>query len=414
MVAFSQQLAFLACCVSKVASSDVSVDDIALLQRPHLEVAQSGGSKRELREAAQAAWKAAKAARNAMAPLSAPLSGVWPSMDGRMKLMMAQDINFPPYAFITDPLHGGEFDDYHLTGIGHDMIHGMGDLCDWDVTVVQTPWTDCWAPGTIGRDLLAGVYHGCMTYTHTAGERNRHVEFSDSILQHNKPAGLVTRLDAEGRPVIDGTHNLTDVKVVDVTGWAPTADTLARGINDCTNTSFAGFQMLPLSAVSVREGSTANDAALEALLDGRADAMWIYADQAYNFRANQSGVIPSWNESLWSRLGKPNGFAYIHTGMLEHAYNGTTIAMSKKGSGLAERLNPCLKRYLQTEHYYETCKKYHVEGACFPNKFFKPEDLNTTKHVYELSTPDLRDHAEGGCEFGYCLCTEAAAATSSS
>lgn len=331
-----------------------------------------------------------------------PLSGVFPAPDGRLKLIMAQDMTFPPHAHMTTPPES----DFHLSGVGYDMIHGMGDLCNWDVTVVQTPWANCWEPGAIGSSLLNGVYNGCMTYTHTVGERNRFVEFSHAVLKANKPAGIITRLDENGAPVIDGNHNLEGINVVDVTGWAPTADTLAVGMNDCTNTRFAGFNMLP-PVGTVEElaamGKTPNDAALEALLDGRADAMWLYADQGYNFRANQTGVTPSWNQELWSRFGQPNGFAYIHTGMLEHSYNGTTISMSKKGSGLAAVINPCLKEYLQTEDYYDVCVKHHVKDSCYPNSFF-PAGSDPVPHVYELSTPLLAAHEEGGCSHGYCPC----------
>lgn len=55
-------------------------------------------------------------------------------------------------------------------------------VCDFEVVVVQTDWANCWDAGKIGRALMDGHFHACMTYTHTAGLRNRFVEFSNSIL----------------------------------------------------------------------------------------------------------------------------------------------------------------------------------------------------------------------------------------
>jgi hypothetical protein len=300
--------------------------------------------------------------------------------------------------------------DFDVAGLGHDMIQAMGELCGFDVTVVQTNWGQCWDQGRIGSSLLNGVYNGCMTYTHTVGMRNRFVEFSDAILQQNKPAGLITRLDGNGNPVISGNNNLEGVNVVDVTGWAPTPDTLAVATNDCTGERFNGFHMLdpvPCPADG-SAGNGPNDCALNALMDGRADAVWLYADQGYNYRPDQPGITPEWDTDLWSRFGQPNGFAYIHTGMLEHTYNGTTIAMGKKGSGIADFLNPCIAQFLQTETYNELCLKHHVEGSCFQNEFTDP-GLTSTPKDYELSTPELSTT----CADGYCPCSAGASAPAS-
>jgi len=64
-----------------------------------------------------------------------------------------------------------------------------------------------------------------MTYTHTRGQRPRFMEFSRSILGLNKPAGLLTRISG-GVPAVNGASTLNGLKVADVNGWAPTADTL--------------------------------------------------------------------------------------------------------------------------------------------------------------------------------------------
>ena len=42
-------------------------------------------------------------------------------------------------------------------------------------------------------------------------------------------------------------------------------------------------------------------------------------------------------------------FAYVQTGILEHSYNGTTLTISKKGSGLADIVNPCIQSFMQTK-----------------------------------------------------------------
>jgi hypothetical protein len=44
--------------------------------------------------------------------------------------------------------------------------------------------------------------------------------------------------------------------------------------------------------------------------------------------------------------------------MLGHAKNGTTLALSRKGSGIGEIVNPCLQKFLKTKEYYDICKEY--------------------------------------------------------
>ena len=113
-------------------------------------------------------------------------------------------------------------------------------------------------------------FHGCYSYTHTKGVRNRYLEFTSPII-NGKPAGILTRLDADGKPVIDGDSDLDGVAVVDVQGWAPTADTLAMVVNPCTGEKFSGYTMI---VPTVTDG-TPNDNALKTLLKGDADAMWV-------------------------------------------------------------------------------------------------------------------------------------------
>merc|ERR1712060_92072 len=95
----------------------------------------------------------------------------------RPHIVLAQDVDWPPYAYYdvgTSGVTGG------LAGFGYDIAKGMGQLCNMDIDVVQTGWANCWDGsvvnsgdnGAVGKGLLEGWYHGCMTYTHAQGVRN--------------------------------------------------------------------------------------------------------------------------------------------------------------------------------------------------------------------------------------------------
>ena len=125
--------------------------------------------------------------------------------------------------------------------------------------------------------------------------------------------------------------------------------------------------------------------------------------QAYNYecaadgkKALNSDAVPTWNCSLWQGFGKE--YAYVQTGQFGHAINGTTIAMSKKGSGLSKILNPCLQRFMQTEAYYTACVQHKFTKSCFKNKFF-PSTEGATKPYMEPT-----DAHTTGCADGYCSC----------
>ena len=149
-----------------------------------------------------------------------------------------------------------------------------------------------------------------------------------------------------------------------------------------------------------------NDIGLAMLLsnDPAAQALWIYADFAYEYQCDDPTVVSEWNCDLWSRFGTE--FAYIHTGMIEHSLDGTTLSISKKGSGLNEILNPCLYAFMQTEAYYDICVKYHLESDCYPNDLFVNVSPNT--NPWSLSTPEL-EGAGFDCADGYCGCNVNAA-----
>merc|ERR1712151_949324 len=117
------------------------------------------------------------------------------------------------------------------------------------------------------------------------------------------------------------------------------------------------------------------------LLDGRADAMFLYADQAYHYQCNEAvqddgneSVQNDWNCSLWEGLGTK--FAYVQTGQYGYMINGTTLAMAKKGSGVTDTLNPCLAKFMQTKEYFHICVKHDLTGSCYRNEFFpKTEEV---------------------------------------
>jgi len=319
--------------------------------------------------------------------LEPPIPGMMPGRD-RPKLILAQDINYPPYAYL------GEADtDFGLTGIGHDFAHELTEVCDIDVVTVQTRWSDCWDGDQIGRSLSAGEYHACMTFTHLRGARKRFLEFSDPILNLNKPAGLLTRLD-NGVPVVNGLSDLAGKKIAEVTGWAPTPDTLALSTNKCTGQPFEGYEII---SPVVPPGANANDVSMRLLLNGEVDALWIYADQAHLYQCT-GDVSPDWNCSLWEGFGSK--YAYVQTGMTTYAVGGTTLTMSKKGSGIPEIVNPCIQKFKETQSYYKLCEKYGVVGSCFPNSYFPSE--SPQPKVWEITGV----HLNTTCEDGYCPCPD--------
>jgi len=320
------------------------------------------------------------------------LPGIMPGRT-RPKLVLAIEPNWPPYAFI-DPYTGSN------DGMAVDMAKGMGELCNLDVVITQTQWTECWVDRSIGRGLLNGDYHACMTYIYSKGARERHIDVSHAFLKDNKPVGLLVRLNEDGTPEIDGNHNLNGKKVVHVNGWAPTEDALGFVVNNCTGEHFSGYEMVASSP------DTPNDDALGKLLDGTVDAMWVFVSQSEFYKnagcipnnPSKTSPFPDWDCAKWAGFGTK--FAFIQTGLFSHAYNGTTLAMSKKGSGLNEIINPCMERYMQTKEYYEVCAKYGLADDCYPNSYFPEEYFTTTTSVWNIQTQALPTQ----CKDGYCAC----------
>jgi hypothetical protein len=324
-------------------------------------------------------------------------------------ITLATDVDWPPYAYYVEGTSG---ESGGLQGFGKDVGEGVGKVCGLNIVYVQTNWKNCWdstgykkdpaSPG-IGIGLLNGWFHGCSTYTHAQGVRNRFMEFSDPILDSNKPAGLLTLL-VDGVPNLDGNSDLAGKRIADVGGWVPTADGLYYVVNKCTGKHYVkpcksdspgcldGFTLL------VGEG---NDPSMQMLRNGEADALFIYADQAYNYECDEngkthSGADPTWDCKLWKGFGTE--YAYVQSGQFGHTIAGTTLSISKKGSGLPGILDPCIKKFLKTEEYYKLCEKHDMVATCFKNDFFPKEEKK--KKPYMIPT----NEQPAGCSTGYCGC----------
>jgi len=218
------------------------------------------------------------------------------------------------------------------------------------------------------------------------GERELSLEFTQSILSEKKTAGILTRLK-DGVPVVSPSRtNYTGVKLGDVTGWAPTADTFVYTKNRCV----AGDPNFVKSNALVTDLPDGNAAAISALLDGTIDALYIYADQIDNFIKAGSALAQGFGTK----------FAYIHQGLTGWSVNGTTLAISKRGSGLASVLNPCIEKVVQSQEYADVCEKYPTLN-CIPNAF---SDTVTGQVHYDAPMDGRADSFT--CSDGYCTCSE--------
>jgi len=310
------------------------------------------------------------------------------AVHAKTKFKFGVDINYPPYTYKNDK---GE-----LEGWGKDIAEGVNKYCDdYEIETVETRWPQCWDPaggGTIGAAVDSGELDGCMTYTNTQGIRHNFMEFSWSVLKRNKAAGIITLLDENGEPKLKGDDTLEGKTIVDVGGWAPTADGLGFVKNHCTDEMFSDDYTLLTG--------DGNDESLKMLFDGKADGVFIYADQAYNFwKVCQKPDHGDFDCNLWREFGKR--YAYTQTGQFGILKNGTTVVMAKKGSGVVQKINPCIEKFMASEDYLEVCEKWGKTHECFPNDFFHDADSHVDVHPFDLPTDD---HTSG-CWDGYCPCT---------
>jgi hypothetical protein len=128
--------------------------------------------------------------------------------------------------------------------------------------------------------------------------------------------------------------------------------------------------------------------------------MWVYADQAEQYSCANAPANAPYNCTMWDRLG--TDFAYVHTGMFDFTVDGTTLSISKLGSGLPDILNPCIDSFVETESYYNLCKEYGLVTECFANSFFPDDIVKEPTPLYDLATADLITD----CSSGYCKCPE--------
>jgi hypothetical protein len=93
------------------------------------------------------------------------------------------------------------------------------------------------------------------------------------------------------------------------------------------------------------------------LLDGNADVLFVYQSIVSDRKdCTHSGCDPS----LYDGLGTK--YAWIHTGLLDYQLNGTTLAMTKKGSNLVDTINPCLRSVMRDTWYQNLCLEYGNRG----------------------------------------------------
>jgi len=253
-----------------------------------------------------------------------------------------------------------------------------------------------------------------MTYTNTLGVRQTVAEFSHAILKDNRPAGILTSLNTDGTPKVNGFDDMSGKRVMDVGGWAPTQDTFATMINHCTNQAYStnitwsASSPPPACNANVYPGScpgsndpccglNANDLAIQALKQGTVDAVYIYSDQVGEYMCSNPNS-GSKQCSLWNNFG--TDYAYIQTGQMHYVVNGTTLVMGKKNAGKAALVNDCLNSYMRTAAYYNVCQKYTGWASikCYPNSHF-PAASATTSHAH---TPT--NQLTTACATGYCSC----------
>lgn len=290
----------------------------------------------------------------------------------------------------------------NLVGFGPDLVAGVNAQCagQLQIDMVLTTWENCWSNNNFGSDMTgSNRLDGCMLYSHGTGARDDKAHFSIAIVKH-KTAGIITGLDANGHPKVDGASNLHGKTVADVNGWAPEPETLDMVRNLCTNTKFSSGKTI--HDISSSSNEEVNDKALRSVLDGNSDALYIFADHAdtHQCKNNNNNVARAHDCNLWDKLGEPNGFAYVQTGMDGWAVNGTTLMMTRKGEhgDVMELLDSCLDKYMQTQDYCNKCSKHGIMDDCFANSHCP---RSSAKSIYDRPTSQ-----QGDCSSGYCGCPE--------
>ena len=116
------------------------------------------------------------------------------------------DANFP-YVYLGNP----DFEEkFGFAGFAYEFVQGMNEVCDVEVVVQKTDISACEANNTIGNGLASGHFHGCLFQLHSY-ERDLYADFTKPIINDQLALGVLTRLDAQGQPVISPSSDLKDV-----------------------------------------------------------------------------------------------------------------------------------------------------------------------------------------------------------
>ena len=88
---------------------------------------------------------------------------------------------------------------------------------------------------------------------------------------------------------------------------------------------------------------------------------------------------------------------HTHTGSI----NGTTLAISKRGSGLSDVLNPCIKAVSQTQEYTALCESHFNPSSCIQNAY--SSSSGPSSYHYDNRMNARTDSYT--CTDGYCTCS---------
>jgi len=331
----------------------------------------------------------------------------------KAKINLAYDI-WSPYIYVDQGLPSSTGD---ITGFGIEFVKLMQkstarECTKLDISMVQDSWGRMWKDWDdelkLGDGVNMGIYHAGMTYTHLKGVRPRMGEFSNAITKPDaQPAGLIVKLDTDGKPLVDPTSDLSGETIVDVTGYAPTTDTLSIVQNWCNDPPSLFNEEKVNWLLPEKEG---NAAAMALFKSSEAKLMYVYADQANDCL----GASFSNDCEGWEGLGTE--FAYLHAGLSANI-NGTTIGFTKMNNGLSELLDPCIEAVMQTAEYYEICKAPLRPpdqmstnlAVCYPNSYWSEEDLAASKPSIYFKNHGGRVEGDATCATGFCSCAEKAA-----
>ena len=172
--------------------------------------------------------------------------------------------------------------------------------------------SNCWtSAGYPGVGLQAGYFDACNAFTSTA-RRQLGVDFGDAI-SLPRAAGILTRLDENtGQPVVPPTSDLSDVVVAIVGGWATDGRSIGYAANGCTRKKFNASPVDGYITLTADDPYGGPDAAMSALVNGDADAMYVYSGIVED---RQGCTQQGCNASLYDGLGTK--YAWIHKDICE-------------------------------------------------------------------------------------------------